>query len=362
MTAKIDLKQSGLVRKVFTLLALALVAVLLAGCGLGGWTWGVGDSGQSSGGAAVPTEDQASLPAVTTAPQAPQDDTDRLIISTQTLRLEVDSTTDTVEQVRRLAGEHSATITNMQVATDSDEWLYRYDRDGMPAGDGAALRGWVTVRVPAADLDAFVADVSQLGTVVYQSESTDDVTQEHIDLTARLENLRAQEARLRELVAAATNVEEMLAVEKELWRIRGEIESLDAQVQYLERQAARATVTVELTEKQPVVRPGGSSWGFVEAITNGIQGAVGVLTSTVTFLIASSPLWLTGLLVFFLVRRARRRRRADAATAASAQPVTFPPTATAPADEPATPPNEPNEPNEPDAPADGPTTQREGDS
>ena len=66
-----------------------------------------------------------------------------------------------------------------------------------------------------------------------------------------------------------------------------------------------------------------------------------------------------GLLVFFLVRRARRRRRADAATAASAQPVTFPPTATAPADEPATPPNEPNE---PDAPADGPTTQREGDS
>ena len=60
--------------------------VLLAGCGLGGWTWGVGDSGQSSGGAAVPTEDQASLPAVTTAPQAPQDDTDRLIISTQTLR------------------------------------------------------------------------------------------------------------------------------------------------------------------------------------------------------------------------------------------------------------------------------------
>ena len=67
MTAKIDLKQSGLVRKVFTLLALALVAVLLAGCGLGGWTWGVGDSGQSSGGAAVPTETQAGLPRGTPA-------------------------------------------------------------------------------------------------------------------------------------------------------------------------------------------------------------------------------------------------------------------------------------------------------
>lgn len=55
----------------------------------------------------------------------------------------------------------------MQVATDTDEWLYRYDQEGLPPGDGAASRGWSTVRVPAADLDAFVADVSQLGTVAW---------------------------------------------------------------------------------------------------------------------------------------------------------------------------------------------------
>lgn len=346
MTAETDLKQASFVRKIFALVAMALMAVLLTGCGLSGWTWGSGESGRSSGGAAAPTEDQVSLPEATTAQQAPQDDADRLIIRAQTLRLKVESTTDTVDQLRRLADEHSATITNMQVATDTDEWLYRYDREGGSAGDGAALRGWVTVRVPAEDLDAFVADAAKLGTVVYQSESADDVTQEHIDLTARLENLRAQEARLRELVAAASNVEEMLAVEKELWRIRGEIESLDAQVQYLERQAARATVTVELTEEQPVVRPGGNSWGFVEAITAGVQGAVGVLTATVTFLIASSPLWLAGLLVFVLVRRSRKRRRASAATGAPAPTMASPPTASAAAesasaDEPATPVNGP---------------------
>ena len=224
------------------------------------------------------------------------------------------STPDAVDEVRRLAGEHSATITNMQVATD-DDWLYRYDQQGgAPAGDGTALRGWVTVRVPADDLTAFVADVSELGTVVYQSESTDDVTQEHIDLTARLENLRAQEARLRELVAAANNVEEMLAVEQELWRIRGEIESLDAQVQYLERQAALATVTVELTEEQPVVRPGGRSWGSWTPSPTASKAPPGV-AFLVTFLIASAPLWLIGLLVFYLVRRARRRRAANRVTA-----------------------------------------------
>lgn len=305
--------QTRVVRIVLAVLAL----VLFASCGQGGWMMGGDESERSSGGGAATTsQDQAGAPPqAEPAQQAPLDGTDRLIVRAQVLRLEVQSTPDAVDEVRRLAGEHSATITNMQVATD-DDWLYRYDQQGgAPAGDGTALRGWVTVRVPADDLTAFVADVSELGTVVYQSESTDDVTQEHIDLTARLENLRAQEARLRELVAAANNVEEMLAVEQELWRIRGEIESLDAQVQYLERQAALATVTVELTEEQPVVRPGGRSWGFLDAITDGIQGAAGVLAFLVTFLIASAPLWLIGLLVFYLVRRARRRRAANRVTA-----------------------------------------------
>ena len=245
--------QTRVVRIVLAVLAL----VLFASCGQGGWMMGGDESERSSGGGAATTsQDQAGAPPqAEPAQQAPQDGTDRLIVRAQVLRLEVQSTPDAVDEVRRLAGEHSATITNMQVATD-DDWLYRCDQQGgAPAGDGTALRGWVTVRVPADDLTAFVADVSELGTVVYQSESTDDVTQEHIDLTARLENLRAQEARLRELVAAPTTSRRCSRWSRNCGA-SAERSSLDAQVQYLERQAALATVTVELTEEQPVVRPG----------------------------------------------------------------------------------------------------------
>lgn len=235
---------------------------------------------------------------------------DRMIIRTQTMRLEVKSTPEAVTSIRGIASEYSAVITDLQVATETDEWLYRYDPSGYATGDGAALRGWVTVRVPADRLQDFVDATMELGTVKFQSEGTEDVTQQHIDLTARLENLRAEEQRLRSFFDAAANVEEMLAVEAELNRVRGEIESFDAQVKYLERQAAMATVTVELTEQRPVVRPEGEDWGFKDAVTDGFRGAARVVAFSVAVLIATAPLWILGLITFFVVRFIVKRRRA----------------------------------------------------
>ncbi|HMT86123.1 MAG TPA: DUF4349 domain-containing protein [Arachnia sp.] len=234
----------------------------------------------------------------------------RLIIRSKVLRLEVQSTADAVSQVRDLARTHSGSVSDMQVATDSEDWLYHYDEYGNPVGDGSALRGWITVRVPSDSYEDFIADVVELGTVKFQSESTSDVTQEHVDLSARLENLRAQEARLRDFFDAAKDVKEMLAIEQELGRVRGDIESLDAQVTYLERQAAMATVTIELTEPRAVVRPEGESWGFRDAITTGVRGAASVVTGVLTALLATSPLWLAGLVLFFPIRGWLRRRKA----------------------------------------------------
>jgi hypothetical protein len=275
-----------------------------------------------SGGAAPEKGDVAAVP-----------QPDRLVIRSKTLRLEVDRTADAVGEIRALAKKHEAIITDLRVATETDDWVYRYDESG--ASSGEALRGWVTVRVPAAAFEAFVDEVSALGTVKYQSEATEDVTQQHVDLAARLENLRAEEKRLREFFDAAKNVNEMLAIEQELSRVRGEIESLDAQVEYLERQAAMATVTIELTEPKPVVRPDGESWGFADAITNGFRGAAGVIKIAITALIATSPLWLTGLALLAVIRAIVRRRRASRASGESDRtpPAEPGPSATLPAED-----------------------------
>ncbi len=114
----------------------------------------------------------------------------------------------------------------------------------------------------------------------------------------------------------------MLAIEKELGRVRGEVESLDAQVTYLERQAAMATVTVEFTEPRAVVRPGGESWGFVDAITTGIRGAAELTTGLLTFLIATLPLWIAGIVLLFVIRAVLRRRRKKAGRTHPTSPVT----------------------------------------
>ena len=304
-------------RPVASVLALALVAVLVAGCGLQASQTGSEESQSDSYSGVVPVQGETPVaPETDASAEAGKDDvatgvaeSERLIIRTKTLRLEVASTADAIDEIRELAKAQSGVVTDMQVATDTEEWLYRYDEYGAVAGDGTALRGWITVRVPADTFDAFIDAASELGTVKYQSEAADDVTQEHVDMTARLENLRAEEARLREFFDAAKNVTEMLAIEQELARVRGEIESLDAQVKYLERQAAMATVTIELTEDKPVVRPEGESWGFVEAITDGIRGAARVLTFALSFIIATSPLWIAALLIFFVVRAFLRRRK-----------------------------------------------------
>ncbi|MEO7587721.1 MAG: DUF4349 domain-containing protein, partial [Arachnia sp.] len=114
---------------------------------------------------------------------------------------------------------------------------------------------------------------------------------------------------------------------------RGDIESLDAQVTYLERQAAMATVTVELTEPRAVVRPGGESWGFVDAVTTGIRGAAAMVTGLITFLIATAPLWILGGVAFLVIRAVLLHRRARAEAIVPIGPDTPPVTPTeAPAD------------------------------
>jgi hypothetical protein len=239
-----------------------------------------------------------------------------LIIKNKTMRIEVKAVKAAVDEIRSLASKHGGSITGLNVATDDEPPIYRPEAVDYTTGS-QALRGWVTVRVPVDAYEAFVTDVSAIGTVKSQSESAEDVTQQHVDLKARLDNLRAEEKRLREFFAAAKNVDEMLAVERELSRVRGEIESLDAQVQYLERQAAMATVTIELTEPQPIIRPQGESWGFLDAITTGFRGAAATIKILIVVALTLLPLVVLAAALFYAVRATVRRRRARKAAAAS---------------------------------------------
>jgi len=232
---------------------------------------------------------------------------ERLVIRTVGLRVQVDDVEKAVAAVRKQTADAGGMVTTVQVSTDEQVPIYRYEATGSLA-DGAPLRGFVVVRIPADKLEGFVDAVSKLGTVQRQVDDESDVTQEHIDLTARITSYEAQEARLRELFEKAANVEEMLAIEQELTRVRAEIESMRAQVAYLERQAAMATVTVEFAGKPSIVSPGGADWGFVDAIRRGVRGLVNTINTVIVVLLSALPVIVLGAGLALIVRWALRRR------------------------------------------------------
>ncbi|NOZ59614.1 MAG: DUF4349 domain-containing protein [Euryarchaeota archaeon] len=135
----------------------------------------------------------------------------------------------------------------------------------LPSGQ---RRGTVTLEIPAGSFEATLGRIRELGKVLHFSTSGRDVTEEFIDLEARLRNLKRQEERLLELLDRAESVKDVLEVERELWRIRGEVERLEGRLRYLERRTEMARVSVELSEPEPIT----ASLGLRSALREALEG------------------------------------------------------------------------------------------
>ena len=280
-------------------------------------------TGQSSSSyAGAPAADAAKGGTGNTVTAAP---VQKLVVVNKTLRIETTDVDASIAKIRTLVARDGADITNLQVSTAVDQPVYPLVSGGSTPEQQAVpqvpLQAFVTVRVPSSTYPAFLADAEKLGRVLFQSETADDVTQQHVDMRARLDNMKAEQARLRQLFAKANKVTDMLAIEQELTRVQGEIESMQAQISYLERQAAMATVTIELTEPTPIVSPSGTDWGVRAALTNAVRAFVDTLNVLIVLLGPALALvvfvGLPVLLIVWLIRRRIRRRKA-AKVAASA--------------------------------------------
>jgi hypothetical protein len=259
--------------------------------------------------------------------------TDRMVVLKSSMQVRVEDLAAAIASVRTLTQTVGGSVSGLTVSSNSES----------PATDTAAsasstarfqgpASATLTLRIPAKSLASVEAKIGKLGRLISQSADESDVTQQHIDMSARLTNLRAEEARLRALLDRAGKISELLSVERELSRVRGDIESMQAQLTYLEGQAAMATLTLSLEQPGPVVRPSGGGWGIVDAVTTGVQAAVILINGLITGIIAFSPFIAIGLLVWWLIRRSIRRRRALRAqelaqVAAQSDPAAVPATA-----------------------------------
>tara|TARA_R110002073_G_scaffold218689_5_gene379032 strand:- start:773 stop:1609 length:837 start_codon:yes stop_codon:yes gene_type:complete len=114
--------------------------------------------------------------------------------------------------------------------------------------------GTLTIRIPTSKFANLSSQLKQLGDVESETIAADDVTEQHVDLSARLVSARTLETRLLELVAGKTDsVADLLLVEAELGRVREVVERLDAQLRNLDDQVGMATLTLSISTAEPRV-------------------------------------------------------------------------------------------------------------
>jgi hypothetical protein len=255
-------------------------------------------------GPAVDSRTKAELPATEgtgwSAPDAAPVPADRLIVRTGQLSLRV---TDLDAALARVAR--------------GIEGLGGYVAASERSGQDEKAMARVTYRVPAARWDEALAAARQAGEkVLAEQTSSTEVTDQVVDLGARLVNLRATEAALQEIMTKATKIPDILEVQGQLAAVREQIERLEAEKQNLVGQAAMATLAVDFTLPPPVaVTTAQQGWDPAAEIDRAAaalvemgQGAVNVgIWLAVVWLPVLLVVGLVALVVFAIVRRARRR-------------------------------------------------------
>jgi hypothetical protein len=171
-----------------------------------------------------------------------------------------------------------------------------------------------TLRIPADKLDAAFGELKALGRVTSEAQSGEEVTQQYVDLTARLSNARATEKRLVEVLAQRTGkVKDVLEVEREIARVREEIESMDAQRRAMEKQVQFATVNLRISEefqKQLEVTPPSTGTTMWNALVEGFRTASDSLLGIAEFALRAGPsLVLWALILCWPARLVWRRFR-----------------------------------------------------
>ena len=175
-------------------------------------------------------EEAAPKPGETPAPEV----ANRKLIRNATVELEIVSFDDAVQKITAFANEEHGYV----ATTNSQKQA------------NGKLRGQVIVKILPENLDRFLQKIRGLGELKNQTLGTEDVTKAYFDTDARLKNARVMEQRLIEMLKTKTGkVSDLLQVEKELGRVREDIEKMQGELKYWDSQVQFATVTISLAEK-----------------------------------------------------------------------------------------------------------------
>jgi len=247
---------------------------------------------------AAPAADASSAALPTSRLATDKEAVKRRIIYRADVDLVVEQFEPLPERVEELVRQHGGFVSASSIA-------------GSP---GRPRSGRWTIRVPVDRFSEFLAAVRLLGEVRSVNSTSDDVTAEFYDIEARIRNKQQEEERLLKLLAEATGkLEEVLAVERELSRVRGEIEQAQGRMRMLKDVTELTTVTVTVTEIKDYVPDEAPTYvtrvrrAFMSS-TVAVVATAQVLSLVAVALVPWLPAPLLLVLAVLTLRRLRRRR------------------------------------------------------
>jgi len=233
----------------------------------------------------------ATLPS---GPGVPETLTPSMIIRTGNASLEVDSLRAGIARVRLLAARVGGFVANTSI------------QEGRDQGKMATLE----VRLPSSRFDDAIAGLEPIGRVEAVNVSAEDVGEEYVDVQARAANAHRLEQRLIELLATRTGkLSDVLNVERELARVREEIERMEGRARYLRTRSAISTLSITVHEPLPIVGERGS-WSVIgDSFKQAWRNFVDFVAGFIALLGTIIPLTVIGVALALGALALRRRMK-----------------------------------------------------
>jgi hypothetical protein len=240
---------------------------------------------------------------------------DRKIVRNADLTMEVSAPADTQHRIVSIAESHGGfVVTSEAKQRESTE----------PARRTLDIK--LVVRIPENHFGSALDQIRGLtSSPIEEKVSGQDVTEEFIDLEARIRTQKALEAQFLQIMRQTGKIVDALEVQRQIAEVRSDIERLEGRKRFLENRSSLSTITVNIVAPKPmvVVPTSGFRQSVREAVSESIDVGSGIVLFFVRFLIVMIPISLFlllpgGLLLRYFIRRAKRMRLAEALSAPSA--------------------------------------------
>jgi hypothetical protein len=227
--------------------------------------------------------------------------TERLIIREGNIQVQVEDTRKTRDDIESI------------VASMMDKGAFVVNSTESSRGEELSPNISMVIRVPVEEFDSVMGKIEAMAVeVTYANEWSDDVTEEYVDLSSRIESMEAARDRLLTIMEEADTTEDLLQAEAQLTIRESEIEALKARLNYLSQSAKLSRIAITL-EPHVLYEPIDSKWNPSKTVRYAVERLIESFEDFVDFLIlfgiATLP-WLVlfGLIIWGIVAFVRRRR------------------------------------------------------